>query len=172
MNIVVVVVVCLFRGFSLGWTTTTLRQGRGLVFSLRIEPWALGGGGGPWWGSLPGVVHRCASVDVGGSGVGSVHHQQLRLEDLPRLGRHVERSGAFFLRQTGRQAALGPPPTHPGGSKQLLPDVTLGEASPLTGWKKLAWAPRDSSRRHVSRLPVLTLEWSCYRTEAEEERRG
>lgn len=31
----------------------------------------------------------------------------------------------------------------------------------LTGWKKLACAPRESSRKQVSRFPVRTLEWSC-----------
>lgn len=33
---------------------------------------------------------------------------------------------------------------------------------PLTGWKKLAWAPKDNSLRHVSRFPVRTLECSCW----------
>lgn len=32
----------------------------------------------------------------------------------------------------------------------------------FTGWKKLAWAPSDSNRRQVSRLPVRTLECSCW----------
>lgn len=32
----------------------------------------------------------------------------------------------------------------------------------LTGWKKLACAPRDSNRKQVSRFPVRTLEWSCW----------
>lgn len=31
----------------------------------------------------------------------------------------------------------------------------------LTGWKKLACAPRDKSLRQVSKFPVRTLEWSC-----------
>lgn len=48
-------------------------------------------------GSVPRVVHRGASVDVGRSGVGAVHHQQLGLQDLPRLGGHVERRGALLL---------------------------------------------------------------------------
>lgn len=32
----------------------------------------------------------------------------------------------------------------------------------FTGWKKLACAPSDSNRRQVSRLPVRTLECSCW----------
>lgn len=33
----------------------------------------------------------------------------------------------------------------------------------LTGWKKFACAPRDSNLKQVSRFPVRTLEWSCWK---------
>ena len=46
---------------------------------------------------VPCVVHRCASVDVRCSGVGPVHDQQLRLQDLACLGCHMERGSAFLL---------------------------------------------------------------------------
>ncbi|KAG7281448.1 hypothetical protein CRUP_029897 [Coryphaenoides rupestris] len=65
----------------------------------------------------------------------------LGLQDLARLGRHME------------------------GCVSSVRERDAGEN--LTGWKKLAWAPRDSSLRHVSRLPVRTLEWSCWKTREE-----
>lgn len=37
----------------------------------------------------------------------------------------------------------------------------------LTGWKKLACAPNERSLKQVSKLPVLTLEWSCWKQRQE-----
>lgn len=39
--------------------------------------------------------------------------------------------------------------------------VFVLNSTSLTGWKKLACAPKDKSLRQVSRFPVRTLEWSC-----------
>lgn len=40
---------------------------------------------------------------------------------------------------------------------------TFADSTGLTGWKKLACAPKDKSLRQVSRFPVRTLEWSCWK---------
>lgn len=46
---------------------------------------------------VPCVVHRCAAVDVRCTGVCTVHHQQLSLQDLSCLCCHMEWGGAFLL---------------------------------------------------------------------------
>lgn len=51
---------------------------------------------------LPCVVHRSATVDVRCSGVRTVHHQQLSLQDLACFCCHMEWGSAFLLEGQGR----------------------------------------------------------------------
>lgn len=46
---------------------------------------------------VPCIVHRCASIDVRCTGVCTVHHQQLSLQDLASLCCHMKRGGTFLL---------------------------------------------------------------------------
>ena len=39
---------------------------------------------------------------------------------------------------------------------------TKGGGGGLTGWQKFGLPPSANSRRHVSKLVVLTLAWSCW----------
>lgn len=115
----------------------------------------------------PSIVDGGPAVHVGCPGVGSVDHQQLCLQDLPGLGGHVQRRGPLLLRvraasapQPARRIGLQDPPSPPPPNPAPVPRDPEPHQT-LTGWKKLAWAPSESRRRQVSRLPVRTLECNC-----------
>lgn len=47
----------------------------------------------------PGIVDGGPAVHIWGSGVSSVHHKQLGLEDLSCLGRYMQRCGPLLLQK-------------------------------------------------------------------------
>lgn len=76
----------------------------------------------------PGVVDGGPAVHVGRPGVGAVDHQQLCLQDLPGLGRHVQRRGALLLRAPRASTSRSGAGAHPGG----LRDPQCHTADPTT----------------------------------------